>query len=87
MNFRQLFFYFAISIFTISCSSENSRCGDIIDKQIVDGKYYLILNADSAIFNTNGNEIGTYLPDNAVSGEVSQSDYNNFSVGEEYCGG
>jgi hypothetical protein len=85
MNFRIFFAYFLISIFYVSCTSDNSRCGDIIDKQNVSGKYYFILNADSNIFNTNGSEIESYVPDNSVSGEVTESVYNSFSVGEEYC--
>ena len=85
MNFRIFFVYFLVSSFCIACTSNNSRCGDIIDKQNVNGKYYFILNADSNIFNTNGSEIESYVPDNSVSGEVTKSVYNSFSVGEEYC--
>ena len=85
MNSRSFFSYLLISIFYVSCESDNSRCGDIIDKQNVNGKYYFILNADSSIFNTNGSEIESYVPDNSVSGEVTESVYNSFSVGEEYC--
>lgn len=84
MNFRILLFYFLIGT-CICCTSDNSRCGEIIDKQIVNGKYYLILNAESAIFNTNSNEPNSFIPDSSVSGEVSASDYNRFSIGEEYC--
>ena len=85
MNFRIFFAYFLISVFCVGCTSDNSRCGDIIDKQNVNGKYYFILNADSNIFNTNGSEIESYVPDNSVSGEVTEYVYNSFSVGEEYC--
>ena len=85
MNSRSFFSYLLISIFCVSCESDNSRCGDIIDKQNVNGKYYFILNADSNIFNTNGGEMDSYVPDNSVSGEVSASIYNSFSVGQEYC--
>jgi|TARA_B110000093_G_scaffold147603_1_gene160192 hypothetical protein len=43
------------------------------------------MNAESNIFNTNNNDLNSYVPDNSVSGEVSESVYNSFSLGEEYC--
>ena len=85
MSSRSIFSCLLFSVFWVGCTSDNSRCGDIIEKQIVNGKYYFILNADSNIFNTNGGEMDSYVPDNSVSGEVSASIYNSFSVGQEYC--
>ena len=85
MKFQFQLFCFLICMLSVGCGSENSRCGDIIDKQIVNAKFYFIMNAESNIFNTNNNDLNSYVPDNSVSGEVSESVYNSFSVGEEYC--
>ena len=86
MSSRSIFSYLLISIFWVGCTSDNSRCGDIIEKQIVNGKFYFIMDAGSDIFNTNNNSgIDSYVPDNSVSGEVTQNIYESFNVGDEYC--
>jgi flagellar basal body rod protein FlgG len=44
------------------------------------------MDAGSDIFNTNNNSgIDSYVPDNSVSGEVTQNIYESFNVGDEYC--
>jgi|TARA_Y100000389_G_C17320692_1_gene442879 hypothetical protein len=78
-------FFFLIGLGIISCSSDDSRCGNIIDKQIINGKYYFIFDVNSDIFNTNNNDNNSYIPDNSVSGEVSSADFDKFSIGQEYC--
>jgi len=86
MNFRLLIFLVLLSNLGTNCSSDNTRCGDIIEKQIVNGKFYFIMDAGSDIFNTNNNSgIDSYVPDNSVSGEVTQNIYESFNVGDEYC--
>tara|TARA_B100000768_G_scaffold160030_1_gene159375 strand:- start:65 stop:340 length:276 start_codon:yes stop_codon:yes gene_type:complete len=89
MTFRLSIISFFALLLAFGCSSDNTRCGDITDKEIVNGKYYFIMNADSNTFNPNSfsanNEIASYIPDNSVSGEVIESVYNSFSIGEEYC--
>tara|TARA_B100000767_G_scaffold269629_1_gene291759 strand:- start:12919 stop:13179 length:261 start_codon:yes stop_codon:yes gene_type:complete len=82
---NKYFFFFFIGLISIGCSSDTSRCGDIIDKQEINGKYYFIFNVNSDIFNTNSRDNNSYIPDDSVSGEVSSNDYDKFSIGEEYC--
>ncbi|MDC1081018.1 hypothetical protein OAQ15_02810 [Flavobacteriaceae bacterium] len=83
--FKKYFFLFFIILSSIHCSSDTSLCGEIIDKQEINGKYYFIFNANSGIYNTNSISNNSYIPDDSVSGEVSSADYNKFSIGEEYC--
>ena len=70
----------------ISCKKDD-KCGVIIDKVIVENRYFFVF--DSNDFNQFGgvdiNQTIYYIPDNRSSGEVSRDVYNNFSIGEEYC--
>ena len=81
---RIIFSVFAFIL--ISCKKDD-KCGVIIDKVIVDNRYYLIFN--SSDFNQFGgtgiNQSIYYVPDNRSSGEVNKNVYNKFSVGDEYC--
>lgn len=83
-SYRIIFSVFAFTL--ISCK-EDDKCGVIIDKVIVDNRYYLIFN--SSDFNQFGgtgiNQSIYYVPDNRSSGEVNKNVYNKFSVGDEYC--
>ena len=83
--FKKYFSLFFIILSCMRCSSDNNRCGDIIDKQEINGKYYFIFNANSDIYNTNSSSNNSYIPDDSVSGEVSIADFDKFSIGEEYC--
>ena len=66
------------------CAPEE-RCGDIIDKVTINGNYYFVLNAANSVFVGTSDDLTSYLPDGAVSGQVSEAVYNDFSIGEEYC--
>ncbi len=83
-SYRIIFSVFAFTL--ISCKKDD-KCGVIIDKVIVDNRYYLIFNSDD--FNQFGgtgiNQSIYYVPDNRSSGEVNKNVYNKFSVGDEYC--
>lgn len=83
-SYRIIFSVFAFTL--ISCKKDD-KCGVIIDKVIVDNRYYLIFN--SSDFNQFGgtgiNQSTYYVPDNRSSGEVNKNVYNKFSVGDEYC--
>ena len=83
-SYRIIFSVFAFTL--ISCKKDD-KCGVIIDKVIVDNRYYLIFN--SSDFNQFGgtgiNQSIYYVPDNRSSGEVNKHVYNKFSVGDEYC--
>ena len=83
-SYRIIFSVFAFTL--ISCEKDD-KCGVIIDKVIVDNRYYLIFN--SSDFNQFGgtgiNQSIYYVPDNRSSGEVNKNVYNKFSVGDEYC--
>lgn len=76
-------FVFLILLFC-QCAPEE-RCGDIIDKVSLNGNFYFVLNAASSVFVGNPEDLTSYLPDGAVSGQVSEEIYNRFSIGEEYC--
>ena len=78
---------FSVFAFTLISCKKDDKCGVIIDKVIVDNRYYLIFN--SSDFNQFGgtgiNQSIYYVPDNRSSGEVNKNVYNKFSVGDEYC--
>ena len=83
-SYRIIFSVFAFTL--ISCKKDD-KCGVIIDKVIVDNRYYLIFNSsDFKQFGGTGiNQSIYYVPDNRSSGEVNKNVYNKFSVGDEYC--
>ena len=82
---RKSSFLFFIGFMLIGCSNQE-RCGDIIDKIAQDGRYFFIFDPNSNInLSTNQSNIEGGIPDNRLSGEVSQIIYSQFSIGEEYC--
>ena len=78
-----------ISVYTISLISckKDEMCVIIIDKAIIENRYYFIFDSDD--FNQFGgtgiNQTIYYVPDNRSSGEVNMDIYNKFKLGEEYC--
>jgi hypothetical protein len=82
--YKIIFLVFAFTL--ISCEKDD-KCGVIIDKVIIENRYYFIFDSDD--FNQFGgtgvNETLYYVPDNRSSGEVTRNVYNKFSIGEEYC--
>ena len=82
-------FKFIISIFAfalLACEKEE-RCGIIIDKVVVEDRYYFIFDSDdlNQFGGTEINQTMYYVPDNRSSGEVSEGIFNEFKIGEEYC--
>ena len=86
-NFKFYRIIFSLLVFTLVSCKKNDTCGVIIDKVIVENRYYFIFDSDT--FNqfggTDVNQTIYYVPDNRSSGEISQDIYNKFSVGDEYC--
>ena len=66
------------------CKSEE-KCGEIYDKVTRNGRYFFVLDPAFSLDVSTANDNASFLPDNRVSGEVSQSVYEQFSIGEEYC--
>jgi len=67
--------------FLASCSS-NDRCGEIIDKVIVDDQYKLVIRFSSGATNTNSNNFGGALISDV---DVDVDTYNLFEEGDDYC--
>lgn len=77
--------YFLLFSFAfLSCKSEE-KCGEIYDKITRNGRYFFVLDPTFSLDVSTANDNASFLPDNRVSGEVSQSVYEQFSIGEEYC--
>ena len=78
-----------ISVYTISLISckKDEMCGIIIDKAIIENRYYFIFDSDDfgQFGGTGINQTIYYVPDNRSSGEVNMDIYNKFKLGEEYC--
>ena len=78
---------FSILAFKLVSCKKDEKCGVIIDKVIIENRYYFIFDSDE--FNQFGgtgiNQTIYYVPDNRSSGEVSEDVYNKFRTGEEYC--
>tara|TARA_B100000963_G_scaffold300397_1_gene272727 strand:+ start:656 stop:925 length:270 start_codon:yes stop_codon:yes gene_type:complete len=87
VNLKTYKIVFSAFAFTLISCKKVDRCGVIIDKVVVENRYYFIFDSDS--FNqfsgTDINQTIYYVPDNRSSGEVKESVYNNFKIGEEYC--
>tara|TARA_B100000579_G_C22514515_1_gene703159 strand:- start:102 stop:374 length:273 start_codon:yes stop_codon:yes gene_type:complete len=87
INLKKYKIIFSVFVFNLISCKEDDKCGVIIDKVIVENRYYFIFDSDN--FNqfggTDVNQTIYYVPDNRSSGEVSQYIYNKFSIGEEYC--
>lgn len=64
---------------------KDERCGKIINKVIVEDRYFFILDAQNSLNVGSANDPGGYIRDNNASGEVSQAIYDQFNIGEEYC--
>ncbi|MBL6647061.1 MAG: hypothetical protein ISP68_03795 [Flavobacteriaceae bacterium] len=68
-------------LFLASCSSDD-RCGEIIDKIIVDDQYKLVIRFSSGATNTNSNNFGGALISDV---DVDIDTYNSFEEGDDYC--
>jgi hypothetical protein len=76
---------FIVVLFLVSHCTTPEKCGEIYDKVNRDGRYFFILDANYSFDVSTENDNASFLPDDRLSGEVSQSVYNTFSIGEEYC--
>ncbi len=76
------FLTFIIFLIALACQQED--CITIEDKQIIDGKYYFLFN-DFNNYTNNPNETRLFVPDNQQSGQVTQSEYNQYNIGDTYC--
>ena len=74
-----------IVLFLGSHCTTPEKCGEIYDKVNRDGRFFFILDPNYSFDISTENDKASFLPDNRLSGEVTQSVYNTFSVGEEYC--
>lgn len=74
-----------IILFLASHCTTPEKCGEIYDKVNRDGRFFFILNPNYSFDVSTENDNASFLPDNRLSGEVTQSVYNTFSIGEEYC--
>ena len=87
MNLNSYLILFLIFPFTLISCTKDDKCGVIIDKVIIENRYYFIFDSDT--FNqfggTDVNETIYYVPDNRSSGEISKEIYNDFNIGDEYC--
>tara|TARA_B100000963_G_scaffold321677_1_gene305221 strand:- start:1188 stop:1460 length:273 start_codon:yes stop_codon:yes gene_type:complete len=87
INIKTSKIVFSVFAFTLISCKKIDRCGVIIDKVVIEDRYYLIFDSDD--FNQFGgtgiNQTIYYVPDNRSSGEVSEGIYNKFKIGEEYC--
>ena len=68
-------------LFLASCSSDD-RCGEIIDKVIVEDQYKLVIRFSSGATNTNSNNFGGALISDV---DVDVDTYNLFEEGDDYC--
>lgn len=80
----KLFFYSVVFCLILGCKSDE-KCGEIYDKVSRDGRYFLILDPNYSIGISTPNDNTSFLPDNRVSGEVNETVYNQFEIGDEYC--
>ena len=87
INLRAYKIFFSILGLTLMTCKKEEKCGTIIDKVIIENRYYFIFDSDN--FNQFGgtgiNETIYYVPDNRSSGEVTEDVYTKFRIGEEYC--
>ena len=74
-----------IILFLGSHCTTPEKCGEIYDKVNRDGRFFFILDPNYSFDVSTENDNASFLPDNRLSGEVTQSVYNTFSIGEEYC--
>lgn len=74
-----------VVLFLVSHCTTPEKCGEIYDKVNRDGRYFFILDPNYSFDVSTENDNASFLPDNRLSGEVTQSVYNEFSIGEEYC--
>lgn len=81
---RQPWFFLLLLIGTIQCTKQE-KCGEIYDKVNREGRYFFILDANYSFDVSADNDNASFLPDNRLSGEVTQNVYTSFSIGEEYC--
>ena len=79
---RIAFFMFFL---VFSSCREQEKCGEIYDKISEDGRYFFIFDSNYSFDVSTRNDNASFIPDNRLSGEVSQAIFNQFSIGEEYC--
>ena len=77
--------FLMVVLFLVSHCTTPEKCGEIYDKVNRDGRYFFILDPNYSFDVSTENDNASFLPDNRLSGEVTQSVYNEFSIGEEYC--
>lgn len=73
-----------LALVFLGCKSDE-KCGEIYNKVTQNGRFFFILDPAFSLDVTTSNDNASFLPDNRVSGEVSQAVYQQFSIGEEYC--
>lgn len=81
---KKTIFLFVLVLILSQCSKQE-KCGDIYDKIIRDGRFFFILDAAYSLNVSAQNDNASFIPDNRVSGEVSEVIFNQYSIGEEYC--
>ena len=74
-----------IVLFLVSHCTTPEKCGEIYDKVEQVGRYFFILDANYSYDVSTANDNASFLPDNRLSGEVSQSEFEAYAIGEEYC--
>ena len=86
-NLKSCKVIFSILTLTLISCKKDEKCGTIIDKVIIQNRYYFIFDSDD--FNQFGgtgiNQTIYYVPDSRSSGEVTEDVYTKFRIGEEYC--
>mgnify|MGYP006249277911 CR=1 FL=1 len=70
-------------VFSIQSCKSDDKCGEIINKVIVENNYKFILCFSNCSRNTGSNS----NPSVPVEGEVpvTKNIYNEFEIGEDYC--
>lgn len=67
------------------CCGKQEKCATIYDKITRDGRYFFILDEQFGFNSNEMNDPAAFLPDNRMSGEVTEEVYAKYTVGNEYC--
>jgi len=83
MKYIKIVFFFMI---TLSCEKDH-ECFSIliVDKKIINNKYYFFFNKDTSEDFQNTFDEVNYVPDQNGSGEVDLKTYQSYEIGEVYC--
>ena len=83
MKYIKIVFFFMI---TLSCEKD-LECFSIliVDKKIINNKYYFFFNKDTSEDFQNTFDEVNYVPDQSGSGEVDLKTYQSYEIGEVYC--